>query len=489
LILDRFPVRLGAAALLGGVGVFAFAPFELFWLAHLVCLGLFLLLGRAATVKGAFLTGWAFGFGFFLLGVSWIYVSLSVFGGMPPWLAGFATFLFCAVLALYPALAAAAFKRWQPAALWRQALFFAALLALADWLRGWLFTGFPWLALGYSQAPPSPLAGFAPVLGVHGLGLMVAAGGALLAAWRVGVPVLLALAAAGFGLKQVAWTEPVGEPVSVALVQGNIPQEMKFKPEHFLRTLLTYRDLVAGNPARLTVLPETAVPAFLDQIPAEFLDEMKALVQRQGGDLIFGAPTGGRQYWNSAASLGASPMQVYSKTHLVPFGEFIPPGFAWFMAMARIPMSGFSRGPEDQAPFNLAGQRVAPNICYEDAFGEEIIRALPEATLLVNLSNTAWFGKSLAQPQHLQISRMRALETGRPMLRATNTGMTAVVAPDGHVQAVLEPFTKGVLKAEVRGYQGLTPYARFGNWPALLLVWGLLALTGVPGILIGRKTK
>ncbi|HJW25347.1 MAG TPA: apolipoprotein N-acyltransferase [Rhodocyclaceae bacterium] len=483
MILDRLPVRLGAAALLGGVGVFAFAPFGLFWLAPLACLGFFLLLGRAANVKAAFLTGWAFGAGFFLLGVSWIYVSLSVFGGMPPWLAGFATVLFCVSLGLFPALAAAVFKRWQPAGQVRQAIFFAALLALADWVRGWAFTGFPWLALGYSQVPPSPLAGFAPIVGVHGLGLLVAAGGALLAVWRVGLPVLAVLAAAGFGLRQVAWTEPVGEPVSVALVQGNIPQEMKFRPEHFVSTLLTYRDLVARNPARLTVLPETAFPAFLEQVPQEYLAEMKALARRQGGDLVFGAATGDRQYWNSAATLGTAPMQVYSKSHLVPFGEFIPPGFAWFMAMASIPMSDFSRGPLEQAPFAVAGQRVAPNICYEDAFGEEIIRSLPAATLLVNMSNTAWFGRSLAQPQHLQISQLRALETGRPMLRATNTGMTAVVAPDGTVQAVLPPFVAGVLRTEVRGYQGLTPYARFGNWPAVSLAFllVLVAARRVPG--------
>jgi len=481
LSLERFSVRLAAAFALGALGVLAFAPFGQFWLAPLVCLGLFLLVRGAATVRGALLTGWAFGAGFFLLGVSWIYVSLSVFGGMPPWLAGFATVLFCATLALFPALAAAVFKRWQPAGNLRQALAFAALLVLADWLRGWLFTGFPWLAQGYSQAPPSPLAGFAPIVGVYGLGLLVALGGTLLSVWRVGVPVLLVLAAAGFGLRQAAWTEPVGQPVSVALVQGNVPQEMKWRPEHFVRTLLAYRDLVATHPAKLTILPETAFPAFLDQIPADYLAEMKALAQRQGGDIVFGAATGASgQYWNSAATLGTAPMQIYSKSHLVPFGEFIPAGFAWFMAMAHIPMSDFARGPTAQAPFAVAGQRVAPNICYEDAFGEEIIRALPTATLLVNLSNTAWFGKSLAQPQHLQIAQMRALEAGRPMLRATNTGMTAVVAPDGIVQAALPPFTSGVLMAEVRGYQGMTPYARFGNWPAVILVFTLLGIALYP---------
>ena len=206
--------------------------------------------------------------GFFLTGVSWVYVSLSVFGGMPWWLAALAAFLFCAVMALFPLLAGWLFKRWQPAGPWRQALFFAALIAAVNWLRSWIFTGFPWLALGYSQAPPSPLAGFAPVLGVHGLSLLVALAGALLLRWRVGIAFLLFAALAGLALQQVAWTTPVGEPVRVALIQGNIPQEMKFRPEAFLRTLDLYRQLVEENPAQLTLLPETAVPAFFDPVAA-----------------------------------------------------------------------------------------------------------------------------------------------------------------------------------------------------------------------------
>jgi apolipoprotein N-acyltransferase len=181
------------------------------------------------------------------------------------------------------------------------------------------------------------------------------------------------------------------------------------------------------------------------------------------------------RYFNSAVSFGASPTQGYSKAHLVPFGEFTPPAFAWTLAVLHIPMSNFSPGAPRQAPLAIAGEKVAVNICYEDAFGEEIIRALPEASLLVNLSNTAWFGDSLAQPQHLQIAQMRALETGRPMLRATNTGMTAVVGPRGTVEQVLPPFTEGALMAQVRGYAGATPYVRWGNAPALALVAAALA--------------
>ena len=476
---ERSPARLALAALLGALGVLCFAPFELFWLAPAVWAGFFALLLRADTPRQGLLTGLSFGLGFFLCGVSWVYVSLSVFGGMPWWLAGPAAFLFCTVMALFPMVAGWIFKRWQPSRFGQQAVLFAALLAAGDWVRSWLFTGFPWLALGYSQTPPSPLAGFAPLIGVFGLSALVALSGALLLRWRIGLPTLALLTLAGFGLRQIEWTMPQGEPISVALIQGNIPQEMKFRPEAFVRTLNLYRELIEANPAQLTLLPETAFPVFLDQLPEAYLAALKALASRRNGDIIFGTLTGdGNAYYNSAVSLGNSPLQVYSKSHLVPYGEFIPPGFAWFMAYANIPASSFSRGPEKQAPLAVAGQQIAANICYEDVFGSEIIRALPEAGILANLSNTAWFGDSLAQPQHLQIARMRALETGRPMLRATNTGMTAIVTPDGTVQATLPPFTTGVLNGSVQSYGGMTPYGRLGDWPAIILI-ALLASAGL----------
>lgn len=465
------------AALLGATGVLCFAPFDLFWLAPLVWAGFFALLRHVATPRQAMFSGFGFGLGLFLVGVSWIYVSLSTFGGMPWWLAGPATALFCAAMALYPALAGWLFKRWQPATFWRQALYFAALIAAIDWLRSWLFTGFPWLTLGYTQTPPSPLAGFAPLLGVFGLSLLVALSGALLLRWRIGVAALALLGLCGFSLQQMAWTAPVGEPVSVALMQGNVPQEMKFRPEAFFRTLDLYHELIEQNPAQLTLLPETAFPAFIDQVPTAYLDLLRDLASRQKGDIVVGSVSGDREhYFNSAISLGQSPSQTYSKQHLVPFGEFIPAGFSWFMQMASIPMSSFTRGAETQAPLNVAGHQVAINICYEDVFGDEIIRSLPQAGILANLSNTAWFGNSLAQPQHLQIARLRALETGRPMLRATNTGMTAIIGVDGQVQNVLPPFTTGALKGEIRAYQGMTPYARTGNGLALALIAGCAAL-------------
>jgi apolipoprotein N-acyltransferase len=494
-----------AALLLGAVSVVGFAPFGWFPVIWLTLGGFCLLLDRTAPDDGkttnaarrGALLGAAFGFGLFISGVSWVFVSLSTFGGMPAPIAGLATVLFCAFLALYPALAGGFFVRFLPPRWWQRSLLIAALWTVGEWLRGWIFTGFPWLAVGYSQTPPSPLAGFAPITGVFGVSFLTvfvaAAGAETVLRWRNGptrqlsrwsglrrssplVAVLLVLAG-GQALNGLGWTSAQGEAFSVALLQGNVAQDIKWRPEKFEESLRTYYRLALENPAQLTVLPETALPAFLNQIPAEYLDELKKLAERQHGDMLLGIAMGDMQgYANGAISLGRSPSQRYSKSHLVPFGEFVPPGFAWFLSLANIPMSDFTPGPDKQAPMNIAGQKIAVNICYEDAFGEEIIRALPEATVLINLSNVAWFGDSLAPAQHLQIARMRALETGRMMLRATNTGMTAIVSADGRVVSALKPFTRAALVGEVRAYEGSTPFVRTGNWPVIACSIVLIAI-------------
>ncbi len=257
----------------------------------------------------------------------------------------------------------------------------------------------------------------------------------------------------------------------MALLQGNIPQELKFVPGRYQATLDTYARLAGSTNARLVVLPETAIPRFLDDVDPVYLETLTAPVAARGGDVLVGVPVldRARRYYNAVVSFGASPQQVYAKSHLVPFGEFVPPGFGWLVAMMRIPLGEFARGAPDQQPLAVAGQSVAVNICYEDAFGEEIIRQLPAATLLVNVSNVAWFGDSLAPAQHLRIARTRAIETGRYMLRATNTGVTAIVAPDGAVAGRLPSFTEGVLEGRVRGRTGATPYAVTGNAPVVLV--------------------
>ena len=476
--MSRAALHCGAAFLLGAASVLGFAPFLLFPIP-IIALALLVRLWQGATPRMAALQGYVFGAGLFLAGVSWVYVSMHVFGGMPLLLAGLAAVLFCCVLALFPALAGYVFARLRRDRILADALLAAAAWTLAEWLRGWVLTGFPWLAFGYAQTPPSPLAGYAPLLGTYGVGFIAALIAALAGLtfgrrerWLPSGAAIATLLAAGLGLTSIEWTQPSGKPVSVSLLQGNIEQSLKWRPERLQQSLDTYLRLARAHPAQLVVLPETALPLMLDQLPRDYVAELRRAAPGGKGDVLLGIAAQDAQgrYYNSAVGFTTEGIQSYRKSHLVPFGEFTPPAFAWTLALLQIPMSNFSPGAAVQPPLALAGEKVAVNICYEDVFGEEIIRALPEATLLVNLSNTAWFGDSLAQPQHLQIAQMRALETGRFMLRATNTGMTAIVNPRGRVERVLAPFGEGALVGEVSGYNGATPYVRWGNAAALLIV-------------------
>jgi apolipoprotein N-acyltransferase len=471
------PIFLSLAS--GAAAVFGFAPFEVFPVLLVALAVLTHLWVRAERARDAFLTGYLFGLGFFLAGVSWIYVSLHRYGGLPAPLAAFATFLFCALLALFPALAGwlQAKVRAAPAA--RALLVIPGLWTLAEWVRSWFLTGFPWLSAGYA-AIDWPLAGFAPLGGVFLVSLAVVSCAGLLwlmatrRSFLAAAALFASVGAGGALLGSIRWTDPEGGPVSVALLQGNIPQDLKFDPARYARTLDTYARLADGSSARLIVLPETAVPRFLDRVDPAYLDRLERVARRNAGDLLLGVPVQAApaQYFNSVVSLGVSPRQAYHKVHLVPLGEFVPPGFGWIVRALQIPLSDFSRGAQSQRPLAVAGQRVAVNVCYEDAFGAEIARQLPEATLLVNVSNVAWFGDSLAPAQHLQIARMRALETGRMLLAATNSGVTAAIDRDARVIARLPPFTEGRLEAEARGYSGATPYVRLGDWLAV----GLAAL-------------
>ncbi|TSA50156.1 MAG: apolipoprotein N-acyltransferase, partial [Nitrosomonadales bacterium] len=459
--------------------------------------GLLWLWQDAATPRRAAALGFAFGMGLFLAGASWVYISLHQFGAMPAPLAAIATLLFCAILALYPAIAGYLQARFERPLAIRQMLLIPALWVLGEWLRGWIFTGFPWLAVGYSQVPGSPLAGFAPVFGIYGVSLAAALFAALLAAWhhqpmrRHIVLGLFMLWMAGAGLKQVTWNTPQGEPVSVSLLQGNIAQDLKWRDEETRHTLEVYLTLVRQSHARLIVLPETALPLLRDRMPMDYLAALAGHAKNNGGDILIGVAEGaatlqGRRYYNSMVSAGSAPTQSYSKSHLVPFGEFIPfkPLLGWiYTTLLHIPLSDLSPGAATQQPLAVAGQQVAVNICYEDAFGEEIIRQLPAATLLVNASNDAWYGNSLAAHQHLQMSQARALETGRSVLRATNTGATAIITPDGEVLAQAPHFARTSLDGQAQGYSGMTPYVRWGNWPVIGLI--LLAF----GLLWARKKK
>ena len=464
--------------LAGAATVLAFAPFGLHPLAFLTFAVLVHLWMHAPPRRCAWHGFW-FGLGVFGVGVSWVYVSLHDFGGMPAPVAGFATAVFCAFLALFPAAAGWLQARVPAPEAVRACLIIPAAWVLFEWMLVWIFTGFPWVAIGYSSAG-WPLQGYAPLGGVYALSFIIVSVAGML--WLVVrrrprfLFLIVVVLGAGAALRSVSWSSPAGQPVAVALLQGNIEQEMKFRPERAAGIFETYARLAESTRARLIVFPETALPVFYERVPRAYLARLEAAAKRNHGDLLLGVPyRSGTDYYNSVVTLGVSPPQAYHKVHLVPFGEFVPTGFRWTLDLMSIPLSDFSRGSSAQPPLALAGQRIAVNICYEDAFGEEIARSLPEATLLVNVSNVAWFGDSLAPAQHLQIARMRAIETGRMHLTATNTGITAAIDRDGRVLERLAQFAEGRLEIEAQGYAGATPYVVLRDWPVVLLSLGILA--------------
>ncbi len=474
------------AFLLGALAVTGYAPFYFYPAAILALAGLFRLWQQATNPRQVILLGYSFGLGLYGAGVSWIYISLHVFGGMPILMAALATTTLCAFLALFPATAG-----WISTHFGKSKLYAMPVAwVLMEWVLNWIFTGFPWMTIGNSQVPYSPLAGFAPVFGVFGVSLAAAQVAALVATWSEGTfrrPVLTALLlfwVSGSLLGRIEWSLPVGAPVSVSLLQGNIPQDMKWQPEEVARTLTTYLDLAKKHPAQLVVLPETALPMLRNQLSEDY---RQALIKATGGDVLSGVvETENDHYYNSMVSLREAKSQAYRKDHLVPFGEFIPfkSALGWiYQDLLNIPLTDLASGGVHQRPLILAGQKIGINICYEDVFGEEIIRQLPEATLLINASNDAWFGTSLAAHQHLQMSQTRALETGRMMLRATNTGATAIINPHGDVVREAQHFTTTALTGMAQGYTGTTPYVRWGNWPVISLLFLTL------GVLWMRKKK
>jgi len=484
--------------LLGALTVLGFAPFYLFPVPVVTIALLLHFWRKSETPLQAALLGFCFGMGMFSAGVTWIYVSLHEFGAMPISIAVFFLIILCAYLSLFATLTGWVLRKLHIETPLVWSLLAATLWALSEWLRGVLFTGFPWLAVGYSQAPSSPLAGFSAVVGVYGVSLVLVFSAALISlffekklrTWR-NVMFLSAIWIIGFGLQHIRWTEPQGEPVTVSLLQGNISQEMKWKPEHVIHTMDRYAKLAHKSNSRLIIAPEISVPLAHDKVPFNYLAQLSTHAKRNNGDILVGmVETSKRsgEYYNSMFSFGASTEQIYRKHHLVPFGEFMPlkPVFGWIINVLKIPLSDFSRGGSNQRPMSLAGQSVAVNICYEDVFGEELINQLPQATLLANVSNDAWFGRSIGPQQHLQISQMRALETGRYMLRATNTGVSAIINERGVVLQKAEVFTTTALNGTAQGYTGATPYVRFGN----SLVLGFIGLSLLMGLLpIFRGTR
>ncbi len=483
----RWPARgqLVLAFAAGAATVLAFAPFGLGLVAVFTLALLFYLWRHPARPGLNIWTGYAFGLGLMGFGVFWIRVSIAQFGGVTLPLAVLITGVFILCMAGYFALVGWLGERLRSGPAWTwPVLVLPALWVLIEWLRGWLFTGFPWLALGYSQID-LPLAGYGPVLGVYGISLLLAVSAGLLNLWPrlVGPMVLLVFWGGGLGLQQLKWTVPAGDPIRVSLLQGNIPQEQKWRRAMRGPSLDLYLAMTAdAADSRLVVWPETAVAAFAAEVESTLLVPLDAQLRREGRDVLLGIVDGDPEgdYYNAMLSLGVSGRDRYHKRHLVPFGEYLPFD-AWtrpVLDFLRIPMSDFTPGGNGSPLVTLAGHPAGIDICYEDAYGAEIIRALPEAAYLINASNDAWFGDSLAPHQHLEIARMRALESERFLLRATNTGISAIIDPQGRLVATSPQFERATLTDDIRPLAGSTPFVRWGNSVAVGLAI-LMLLAGV----------
>ncbi|MBD3873757.1 apolipoprotein N-acyltransferase [Pseudomonas kunmingensis] len=483
------------ALVAGTLTTLSLAPFDI-WPLALLSVALLYLGLRETAAKQAAQRGWCYGFGLFASGVSWVYVSIHDFGAASPALAGLLTLGFVAGLALFFALLG-----WLWVRLLRNrhsalgdALAFAALWLALDALRGWILTGFPWLYIGYSQLD-GPLAGLAPLGGVWLLSFAVALSATLLAA----IPRLLAdkarLAAvvlllspwlAGLALEDHAWTTSKGEPLTVAAVQGNVAQSMKWDPKKLEMQLLLYRDMTFGSrPADLIVWPETAVP-ILKEHAEGYLTMMAGFANQRESALITGVPVrqpnaaGELRYYNGLTSTGDGA-GTYLKQKLVPFGEYVPLQdlLRGLIAFFDLPMSDFARGESGQPLLQAKGLQIAPYICYEVVYPEFAAGLAAQSDLLLTVSNDAWFGRSIGPLQHLQMAQMRALEAGRWMIRATNNGITVLIDPYGQITEQIPQFEQAVLYGDVTPMQGLTPYLRWRSWPLiavcmLLLGWALI---------------
>lgn len=477
------------ALLLGAALPLAFAPFDLWWVAPISLAGLFWL-WRQAPPRIAGWLGYAFGLGMFGVGVSWIFVSMHHFGEAIVPVAGLITLVFAAIMAFFPALAGVlAARLGSDNSATRLLIAMPLAWMLLELVRGEFLGGFPWLNLGASQIN-SALAGYGPVFGEYGMSLALALSAALLVLlvtrrrkriYASGLLALLALWAGGATLRNIDWIEPAGAPVSAAIVQGNVEQSRKFDPHVFQTTLDLYRHLTETQAAdaQLVAWPETAVPDTVAQA-APFLIEMQDAARARNQQIVAGVfdqDQSGR-YYNALLALPVEGGRYY-KRHLVPFGEYLPLRFMLepFHGLIQVPMSDLTSGQDDQPLLQLAGYPVGASICYEATLARKINTALPEAAFLINASNDAWFGDSLAPHQHLQIAAMRSLETGRWMLRATNTGISAFINPQGQIIARTPQFEQAVLRGQITPMQGSTPFVQWGAWPVwLLTVLGILVL-------------
>ncbi len=476
---------------IGALLTFAFAPCQLYLLAVILPAILYAL-WQHVTPKRAFLRGWLFGLGMFGAGVYWVFISIHVFGNASIFLAGFFTLAFIAILAIFPGLTGYFLNSFFSYSK-RSRLFYAfpAIWVFLEWIRSWIFTGFPWLLIGYSQIN-SPLNGYAPIFGVYGLSLLVLFSSSLLVQMAIEAErkqfqntlfYLVAFGliwAIGAGLNLISWTHAFGNPIKVSLVQGNIPQEIKWSPDSVQTSLNTYKEL--SNPhwdSNIIIWPESAVPLPL-QDASDFLNGIDEIAKKHQAAFITGVPVqvaGTQSYYNAVIALGTG-QGYYLKRRLVPFGEYTP-FHEWldkFLDVLNIPMSDFIPSKSRPVPILADKIKIATFICYEIAFPEIVLSSDSSINLFLTVSNDAWFGHSIAQAQHLEMAQMRALENRRPILFVSNNGITAIINPNGKIKSFAPPYVPYVLTDTVQPTSGKTPWQYVGMDPILFLTLMLILL-------------
>jgi len=484
------------SAVLGSLLPLAFAPFGIWPVAIVIPALLIFLLDREMPARRLFLHGWLFGNGYFGFGIYWTYNSLHEFGQAPPVVAVFIAALLVVFLALYPAMI---LLSWQwckrqigDRAIWLLPIFWFSF----EWLKGWILTGMPWLSLGYAFTD-SPLSGFAPLVGVYGISalsiLMSICFVRLIRQKKYSaLGLLILIPVSGLLLQNVEWTEVDGKPLDITLVQGNIPQAIKWRYEERQNIFNTYwRETSEHWDSDLIVWPETALPGRSQNIEASILAPLATAASERGSNILTGvivSDTANKRFYNSMVLLGEN-RAVYHKRHLVVFGEYFP--LRWLLDSIsdwiNIPYSDLTPGPDEQALMSVKGVKLGLSICFENVFSRSILRDIPEARILINASNDAWFGDSLAPHQHLQMAQMRANETGRPMVRSTNTGISAFIDSRGKITQRGEQFKTLSLTQTVQGRSGVTPFYYFAKAQSFIAF--LIVLTLLIAVIRKRREK
>jgi apolipoprotein N-acyltransferase len=473
----------------GAIAPLSFSPFDLFPFA-IISTALIIYIWIHSNPRSALHYGYIYGLGFFGFGVSWIHISINLFGGVNIIGAIFLTLLLIAFLSLFPAITGYASRKLSLKSYPNIStiLLIPVLWTLGEWVRSWIFTGFPWLSIGYSQTNSS-LHGYAPIFGVFGISFLTILSSTIIVTLFLSnrkrkivlCTIFLLTWACGWLSGIIKWTKPTQEKISVALIQGAVPQEVKWHPDMRQPTKDLYEELTLPHVQKdLIIWPEAAIPAYYHQ-SEDYINKLLETTRTNQNHLLTGMPTYDRnseKFFNSVVFLG-DDISFYHKKHLVPFGEYLPLKMLLgkFIEYFKIPMASFSSGPDVEPLLDAKHYKIGISICYEDTFGNEIIHSLPDAGILVNISNDAWFGDSVAPHQHLQMARMRAMETGRFLLRATNTGITAIINEKGQIISRLPQFKPASLTGNVSLFRGSTLYSRYGNYPMIIFCLIFLSIT------------